>query len=381
LGSTFANQESQPDSVTDVIQLGETAAGTAGGRYVPATLEHSANAATTFNPQAAGSSLESTRSRRPPGEMPYRTFRVGSSMLAFTWLVGAVLCVGRVIKPTKQMWDPQEKQLMQRVFHGPWPHAFFKPAGLACHPALGQVVLVAEAFAVHWLNLSPHAKGVSQGVLMDCLARAPDFVSRGIGGLSVECSHEGVECFALLLGATGKNALRCNLESASNGTLLTLHGGPWRSLTATGNGRQLWALRNYRLVQLVPRVGHRDNQFVPQLELPYRIAANVTWLHIMPDARAMLGLESGTTSNSRIRDTVSGSRGGGTWLHAWRLPVAEMPTPLLPAIRSWPLPSGLRWGGFCTAMNSVHLASAAEEIDPAGHATIWSMDIPEELLQ
>jgi len=375
LGSTFANQEPQPDSVADVIQLGETA----GGRCVPATLEHSANVAASFNPQPAGSSLESTRSRRPPGEMPYHTFRIGSSMLAIIWLVGAVLCVWRVVWPTKQMWDPQEEQLMQRVFHGPWPHAFFKPAGLACHPALGQVMLVAEAFAVHWLNLSPPAKGVSQDVLLDCLAWAPGFMSRGIRGLSVECSPEGVECFALLLGATGKNALRCNLQSASNGTLLTLHGGPWRSLAATRNGRHLWALRNDRLVQLVPRLGHRHNEFVPHLELPYRIAANVTWLHVMPDARAMLGLESGTASNPRTG--VSGSKGEGSWLHAWRLPVAEMPTPLLPAIRSWPLPSGLRWGGFCTAMNSVHLASAAEEIDPAGHATIWSMDIPEELLQ
>merc|ERR1712060_304852 len=118
---------------------------------------------------------------------------------------------------------------------------------------------------------------------MDCLAEAPDFMSRGIGGLSVECSHEGVECHALLLGATGKNALRCNLDGASKATLLTLHGGPWRSLAATGNGRQLWALRNDRLVQLASRLGHHDSEFVPHLELPYRIAENVTYLHILSD--------------------------------------------------------------------------------------------------
>jgi len=378
LGSTFANQESQPDALAATIQLGETA----GGRCVPATLEHSANTAATFNPQPAGPSLECTRGRRSPGEMPYRTFRLGSSMLAVTWLLGAVWCAGNVIWPSNLMWDPREKQSMQRVYDGPWPHAFFKPTGLSCHPALGQAMLVAEAFAVHALSLSPLAKDVSQGVLMECLAQAPHFMSRGIGGLSVECSSEGNECSAVLLGAAGKSALRCNLAGEPHATLLTLHGGPWRSLVATGNVQQLWALHNDRLVQLVPRLGNHHNEFVPHLELPYRISSNVTWLHMMPDARVLLGIESGIVSSTWTSDSVRSSKTGSSWLHAWRLPVAEVSSPpLLPLVQSWPLPSHLRWGGFCTAANSIHLASAAEETKPADHASIWSMVIPEELVQ
>ena len=136
---------------------------------------------------------------------------------------------------------------------GGWPAAFLRPQGMACHAALGPLVLVAGRHSVRVLHaggaLGAHAAPV-QLALDACLASWPSLKARGLGDLSVECAAppgaaEG-RCAALLLAADGERALRCPLSGNASlreaPSWMELPGGPWRALASAGPGA-VWALR------------------------------------------------------------------------------------------------------------------------------------------
>ncbi|CAE8638639.1 unnamed protein product, partial [Polarella glacialis] len=141
----------------------------------------------------------------------------------------------------RAFFGTREPDPPKAAFQGSWPHSFFVPKGLACHPALGEgIALVAEAHAVYELRL-PRGDGLEteeatlRPTLEGCLEEAPHFVAAGIRGIAIECAGEvDVACSVVLLGAQGHAALRCPLTGSSGvATLWTLFGGPWRELSAS----------------------------------------------------------------------------------------------------------------------------------------------------
>jgi len=74
---------------------------------------------------------------------------------------------------------------------GSWPHHFFTPRGLACHPDLGPILLVAERYGVLELRMDaidneppvPHP----QPDVARCLRNDLDFAAGGLSSISLEC--------------------------------------------------------------------------------------------------------------------------------------------------------------------------------------------------
>lgn len=99
-----------------------------------------------------------------------------------------------------------------------------KPVSLASHPALGSAVLVAERYGVHVVHLNTTSSSGSSAtgdlstsaeLVADveiCLAAVPSFHSDGIAGIQVECDQSNSRCFALLLGHSGRDVLRCEFK-------------------------------------------------------------------------------------------------------------------------------------------------------------------------
>lgn len=307
---------------------------------------------------------------RPPGQLPWRTFFLGSMALLLAWIIGFVwscFMLAEIDIPLtpivagKYGWTREPEM----VFAGISPHPFFNPTGVACHPSWGPMLLIHEKYAVHTLQLgidntllgtfnsAPH--GALSPALTECLSEALDFQANGILSVGLECDGAGNKdsaCNAVLLGAAGQRALRCRLgtDAASSAVLpgrqIQLHGGPWRALAVGNQG--IWALRGMALIQLQPRLGAPDD-LLPQMHITHEATENVSQLH--------------SFSNS----TVLGLEPGGR-LHAWFLDAA-------PHI-SWQLPTNRRWAGVCAGAGALYFVSTAHG---GTDFHIWRAALPPEL--
>jgi len=299
-----------------------------------------------------------------PGQLPWRMVRFGSLMLISVWLIatfGATLGLYGVI--VIKYRHPKSSELLPTrgltpvVLADRWPHRFPRPLGLACSPASGPVALLAEKYAVHELQLDSGDFVVGGSalspVLERCLSSAPGFRGRGLADVGLDCSGRGGAggpCSAVLLGADGRQVLRCGLDlpAAEGAASSKLLGGPWQAL-APSDGRVAWALGSDRVpTQLRPH-GSPAGTLVPALDLLEGEAADIAALHVLGN-HTLLGLES----NGR--------------LHAWPLRGGS--------VRSWSLPAvdGVSWTGLCATMDRLYLAGAGGHA--GGEAGVWQTPLP-----
>jgi len=305
-----------------------------------------ANAAPTFSPpvlaapQGRKSMLDINalaRKNQPPGQVPYRTFCQASLVYLAVWVFSAGwnLCDGG-IKLMPRPDAPNETQL-ELVFDSHWPHSFFKPTGLACHPAAGGAVFIASKYAVH--ELSPSGK--LQPALADCLAGEPDFHAAGIQDISIDCpsalSGARGNCTALLLGTSGERALRCNLAGGQiAGALLLPRDNGWRALAAS-SGTGFWALGQGEIVELGPQDGGNGVgvQLVPRSSISIGAVTSNTKLHVVAEGEANGGAVVALESDGALR--VWPQHGGG------------------PLLRALPGAGFGSWTGMCSTAGSLYL--------------------------
>lgn len=360
-------------------------------------LGDSADVAATFDPRAAsstnaagggGSGGPDHRARKPPGQLPWRTFRQGSQALIVIWTVGFVwsFClIFHIELPLKPIPAPEAPEALWKtkwgrrisvssarghvkapelLFSGSGPHTHFNPRGVSCHAAWGPTILIHERYAVHMLRLEADpdvqlwraaANATFEPALTECLRHAGEFQAEGIISLSLECAavvggggdgDSGHRCHAVLLGAGGRRAALCDLGKAVEPAWLTIHGGPWRALA--GGANSSWALAGPTLVQLQARLGGTD-QLLPQLEMS-KAAANTTQLHALPSGAAVLGLEARGRLNAWFTDG----------------------SPQL----AWQLPSNVRWAGVCSTDTALYFVGLSRF---GGELTIWGSTLPPEL--
>jgi len=395
----------------------------------------------TFYPQQPGMYGQTDHvgaRRRQPGQMPWQTFFQGSIVLTAIWAIGFCWSIFHIfdydipLTPSHDhhghgesdsgggdmMMDvdpslasdlkrtlvaarrlPRQPQL---VYQGDWPHPFFSPRGLACHPGAGSdTLLIAEKYSVHELHLGNTAKASTlRPALAQCLADAPDFQASGIQSVSLECARDRQgKCTAVLFGAAGQGALRCNFareleesrsllsldieaevevtaSAAIDSQRITVHGRhKWRALAA-GSSESFWALADGTLVQMrhrgdastsaVPnnaRPLSATAELVPQLEVPHAMATKSTQVHVLADM-------------AKTREDTSDQNGDG---HDGTVLTLES-NGLLRAIplqggtpSSWWLPTQhvMRWTGVCATGGKLFLSGVSRH--PERTASIWSV--------
>lgn len=404
-----------------------------------------AQAGPTFYPQQPsmyGHRDQVGATRRQPGQMPWQTFLQGSIVLTIIWAVGTCWSIFHIfdydipLEPAalhghghghghgggegghSLLADPDSsftpdlkrtllsaKKLSRRpklVYEGEWPHAFFSPRGLACHPGAGSdKLLIAEKYSLYELDLGSTAQvSTLRPALSECLAAAPDFHAAGIQGVSLECSPDRKrQCTAVLFGAAGQGALRCRLAkqpedsralssidvaeveltaSASLGSQrITVHGTrKWQALAA-GSSESFWALTDGALVQMRPRGDSSTGAFseqsrpltstaelVPQLEVPHATASKSTQVHVLAG--------SGEMGRGEI-EYGDGHKGVLLTLDSIGLLRAFPLEGGAPS--SWWLPSEdvVRWTGVCATGGNLYLAGIGR--NPERTAGIYSVDL------
>jgi len=335
---------------------------------------HSATANASFHPhrESLDTSDARTSNSKPPGQIPWQTFLQGSIVLIVLSVCGIIRLAYDAhhhFSAELEAVDPSAEALVaaptsgaRLVFGGPWPHPFLRPRGLACHPALGSAVLLAESYAVHELAIDDTSPMRAAGVrvrpaLSECLGQAPDFLAGGLRAISLHCGtppqgeEGGDDCVATLLGSAGHEALQCALRPGmgSAAERLRLYGGPWRSL-AVGPSSTFWAVKDGHdaIVQLQPRPG-TIKELLPEISVPHGAARNLTQMHVHGDA------------------VVYGLAATGR-LHGWPLDGS--------AVRSWQAPRGRRLDGLCSTRDRLYFAGT-DLTD--GAAKIWRSALPSEL--
>lgn len=361
---------------------------------------HSGDVGLTFGPSSAAK-----RNKRLPGQMPWRTFLYATSTLIGLWVLGTLVFTFEVYADLPHFAWPEEEESggehsggsgdepeggdenpdFRRVgvpddhlamngqskpwqslssqqglsargktieiemqarhaprilYDGSWPHAFFTPRDLACHESLGQSIFIVEKYAVHRLYFNDTGVEV-QPALQSCLMENPEFVSRGLSSISIECKSEKT-CRALLLSASGLGGLWCSLTDNSSHPAY-MRGVGWRSV-ATSHDGGAWALRAHHSVV---RLGSHDgSELIPQYEaLRSAQMARVEHLHVLQN-RKLLGLDP------------------AGWLHSWSLSGKANSRALLPQRLK------TKWVGMCSIGSSLYLAG----IDKLGKgATVWQM--------
>lgn len=336
-----------------------------------------------FHPyQPRSTARGSRRSQRPPGEMPWRTFCNGSLFIMLVWVIGFTWSALRVLD--RKIDHPVGAPLLvgtadfRPVFGGPWPHAFFAPAGLACG-ANGSHLLM-ESFGVH--VLSTVSAGSEQALwrpaLARCLAQEPEFQAAGLrslallcaagspGALGADAAASPAACSAVLLATDGTAALRCEGRGAESvASWLVLHGGPWRALAVTGPGHPLGAIRQEdgAMVWLRRSGGADSRDLVPEFEWPAFSpgAAPAQLLQAQVLARGvLLGLrESGLVQALDLRGDVNAPP-------RWALQ----------------LPRAFKWDQMCVAVEEEAVYLLARERRRSGRGvrrTLWRLGLPHEV--
>merc|ERR1712194_815403 len=328
----------------------------------------------------AGDAQGNHRSRRPPGRLPWTTFRQGTIALLVVWFLGFVWACSNLIfqldiplKPVEPEFSGMSfvgnvyTQAPELVFAGPAPHAHFHPRGLACNAEWGPQFLLLERYSAHLLRLEGQGNidGDSWGaatdtalapVSKDCFSHASSFQAEGVHSAAIECGDQDqkANCRAVFLSAKGSRVLRCGLASglqrekkASAANATKLHGGPWRSLALGSSRGPAWGLRDTTLIQLRRR--GRTEDLVPEAEISH--AVNASQLHALGSA-AVLGLQAQR-------------------LHAW---FADGKSKL-----SWHLPPG-RWKGVCATRRSLYLLNVVSKPNKS-EVQIWRTGLPPELVK
>lgn len=344
---------------------------------------HSPDAGASFHPhrqsspgQTRGSTIAALPQRKP-GQMPWMTFLHGSYALVVVWTVGFLwsmaFCWSGFDIPLPPI-DPvtgwaSAAARPELVYSGTWPHAFFTPRALACHPAFGPRLLLAETFGVHELLLDGGGAGLDDGAagqvlqpaLADCLSNSSDFHMRGIRSISLKCEVDG-SCAAILLAAAGQEALRCHLVRQGVAWVAAgleetragpspMHGGVWRSLSSASDDMDdgsVWALGDDAIVHLRPRSGGAIGELVPNFDLPHDFGDELEHVHV-------------------TRAAVVGLHPGGR-LYAWPFLGGE--------VKAWQLPTTSQWLGFCAIERSLYLAGWSKA---DGSVAVWRTTLPGEL--
>eukprot|EP00929_Paragymnodinium_shiwhaense_P033730 TRINITY_DN18467_c0_g1_i1.p1 TRINITY_DN18467_c0_g1~~TRINITY_DN18467_c0_g1_i1.p1 ORF type:complete len:1078 (-),score=243.48 TRINITY_DN18467_c0_g1_i1:101-3334(-) len=380
-------------------------------------LGTTAAANASFHPQQSGDSrrhadVDARYPSRPPGLMPWHTFLQGSLVLVALWTVGFIWAVLKIFINLDLPLTPSSPdgfdilsevslsaqpaaRKPELVYAGPWPHAFFNPKAIACHPALGSVVLVAETYAVYAVNLGDPALRTQERrpagdievktVLTDCLSQAPEFQARGFRDISLECeeppeAEQGLlsrpRCVASLLAEGGHEMLRCplrleDLDPANEATIVAgntsasasqLHGGPWSALAADGS--YTWgtsqsrsaAVQLQRQEERTASVAGAAPAWSPLAEKAFPAAANVTQLQLHrggQEQRWLLALER--------------RRGR---LHAQ--PLSRRKSVGL----QWLLPASVRWQGMCATSEALFFVG---RVSLERSVRIWTSKLPPQL--
>lgn len=240
------------------------------------------------------------RSRRPPGQIPWNTFLQGSLLLIAVWSIGTLWTVVSVIFQSEIILVPSETPAFVRIVDGPWPSAYYKPVGMACSPALGELALIVGKFSVHIIGLDGEREHHMAPALTECLAASPDFHAAGISDVSLNCSaanSPSPTCAAWLLSSSGKRALKCDFVMSNDAYAgagdmqiagwkeFDLHGGPWRSI-AFSRGGQLISMEKGRLVQMRMGLNNRS-EFLPHRQLPHVMPHDTFQFHVLPSSKTI----------------------------------------------------------------------------------------------
>lgn len=401
--------------------------------------------AQTFHPRRDGR----RESQRPPGQVPWMMFLSASIAVGSVWIGG----IGSfVIAPLRSLTTNLTMYLFpelgQEVGYrltgaklvlasGQWPNRPLPvhATGLSCHSGYGPVALIAERYVVHEVPLNgghnkdgenelsrtlpPHV----EHSIDSCLAQEPAFHSVGIQGVSLECSGPG-RCAALLLGATGVQALLCPLNVSGASRFVagnwqlptapvtvqlgsTMEATGWIALVAPKrnehNLRHWWGLPNAtgtasQPTKLKVRFGRASVQRAFPVKCPgcHGQAAHPTTVEVTPspDARGSLRKASDVDVTSQLSvsaarhpdarvlrnygDVILGLPLNGNVLRAWILSDSiEAPQAELSAMGTWQLPVERRWAAACADAEYLYAASLtpAEGRGPE----IWRFNLPDRV--
>lgn len=308
--------------------------------------------------------------RRPPGQLPWRTFQQGSRLLGVLWLLGLVCCILDIagcdlrFTPAKSLDAKGSTLPLELVFEGRWPHALFGPRSLACHASIGETLLVAEKYAVHQLRINGtrHGSELLDVALSHCLRASPNFHTGGISEISVQCQEDKRTCSIVLFSASGQTALSCPFSDGL-GVDIFVHGKGWRGLTASSKTGQFWALGASSLALM-----HRRNdsnlesrskeELVPKFEIRNEVLSSASQVHHL------------TSKDGLGADAILTLHPLGS-LRAWSL--EENREPL-----SWQFSAQLvdRWTGLCTIGRTLYLSGVSHNGLPAG---VWRTSLPDDL--
>eukprot|EP00927_Polykrikos_kofoidii_P003219 TRINITY_DN11281_c0_g2_i1.p1 TRINITY_DN11281_c0_g2~~TRINITY_DN11281_c0_g2_i1.p1 ORF type:complete len:1049 (+),score=158.07 TRINITY_DN11281_c0_g2_i1:92-3238(+) len=385
-------------------------------------FSHTANAGATFHPHRQPLRGDGSHDvpKRMPGRMPWLVVKQATTVIVVAWVVGLfyVTLSMFVNDELPEIGGGEEEMQPILVSAGPWPHDYFTPRSLACHPLASNTVLIAEAYAVYEVDLrsldSAQGPPRIRRAFTDCLARAPAFHARGIRSISIECHnnaalylHEAgtsadgsnlTGCFAVLFGGVdGDEALRCAFDSGggSDDTAVhnpvRVHGGPWQALAGHGGAGSFWAVRarpgrmgtlaNTVVVRLSGRHALRHKvDFMPDFEIPRNAWSNVSHLHVhralthedggvgvkhnghgLVSTGALLGLEG----NGVLRAFPLTSGGGADAPQAWLLRAVGVSS----------------WTGLCSLGHELLFVgtSPLDARPGAGATTLWRMPLPPAL--
>lgn len=281
--------------------------------------------------------------QRMPGKLPWVTVLHGSLVLIVLWALGVCWSIAYVLNVDIKFSDGGSfAKIVARKSSTPvtWPGPFMDLVGMTCDEAEGFGALFATKYSLHSsIALSSgdptaalaYSSLDANSVLDPCLAQAPVFQGNGFADITLGCRGNETACSVVLLGVDGFTALECpfrEMESPSNNmTTLRLMGGPWHAL-ASGDGDNIWAAGTDALVRL-HRSSTDGTTFIPEFELPFGNAINVTQLHVV-QGRWLLALQR----NQK--------------LHAWSLTGGTR--------RQWTLPAG-DYLSMCTSGNALVLAT------------------------
>lgn len=395
-----------------------------------------AQASFRAGPQPCEVPATSRRRRHLPGHLPRDTVRNASVVLVVMWFIGFVwsLCDEFKVTPhLKPTVNPKARGAelfvtsgvlppLEEAFSGAWPHAFFRPVGLAARsssragPSSPPTLLVAERYAVHELQLDASGRvvGSPQKVYTKCLADAPSFHGRGIADVSVACSRGALAeddvagardaraaCELVLLGVGGREALRCHDDHAARTGVdrrFSLQGGPWHALSGLGAAarlltapsgqrhfEELWALKAGEALALLrssdPPLGRGTLPLAPALDIADAAARGLSILHVFVNVSA---------GSDRTWMLALGRRPFRATNVGWHLSAIPLSGERASYWQSWtvPTPNGadaVDWTGICVVKDSIYLSGllripgSRDGSDNRTVAGIWRTDVPAEL--
>jgi len=294
--------------------------------------------------------------RRPPGEVPCRTFCQGSIVLVLVWSVGLIwntfnafnmdipLVYPNGTHPHSLAFTQAGALGLDVFFASDWPHAFFSPTGLACHSEMGDRLLIAERYGVHELSLQAPQREPSQfrPALEECLASEPAFHAAGIDDISIQCDPEDGTpvCFAFLLSVGHQHVLQCPLGVFSGSTIIhlpELHS--WRAFATGLNVHSFWGLTSKGILELQRRQrASKTAEELVALSIAAQSDLDMAKLHVVNN-------NAGSASYLLAMD------GAGS-IRAW--PLQSRDQQRVPAISTQEGPRDARWVGMCSTDDALY---------------------------